>query len=101
VRPSGIDGRFFVQQAMVIPYRRTCDSFIVNRESISTTCKGTQTMAMEDIDKRLPLLTEKQIIDAFTDDELCKLGEGMGYIFPRNVKFPEETNQSKHQAKEQ
>lgn len=80
---------------MVIPYRGTCDSFIVNRESISTTCKGAQTMTMKDIDKRMPILTEQNILNAFTDEELREIGEEMGYIFPKNVKFHENSNQSK------
>lgn len=52
-------------------------------------------MTMKDIDKRMPILTEQNILNAFTDEELREIGEEMGYIFPKNVKFHENSNQSK------
>ena len=45
-------------------------------------------MAMKDIDKRMPILTEQDILNAVTDEELREIGEEMGYIFPKNVKVP-------------
>ncbi|QFR22771.1 hypothetical protein [Schleiferilactobacillus harbinensis] len=47
-------------------------------------------------DRIMPILSEQQILDNFTDEELRQVGLNMGYNIPQGTKFHDQPKSEKH-----